>query len=458
MANDSTATDPGPALIDELARLRARVAELEAAQAAQAAAAAGSQGATRAFLSAALIVVASVLAPISVLAVWAGTAVSQTDRWVEMVAPVAQDPGVQSAIADEVTAAIMEGLDVAGLTTGALEALANQENMPPRIANALPALAAPLTRGIEDFTRTQAGTLVASDRFATVWAEVNRIAHPRVVALLEGNEGGAISAQENQITLNLAPVIAEVRARLVEQGFTLAANIPEVERSFVLVESAGIGQAQRFYGLLTALGTWLPWAALGLFAVGVLLARDRRRALLRGAIGVTVAVLALGVVLTLLRTLYVGATPADLLSAESAGNVFDILTRFLRTSLRATAVVGLLVALAAFVTGPSPVAVRGRAVVDRGFGAARGGVASPRLDAVGRWVHRHRGGLQLATVLAAGFALVFQDRPTAADVLLVGLLAAVVLAVIAFLGRPPVQGEPPPPSDAVSAAPPKEAP
>lgn len=441
MANDSTAADPGTALTAELARLQARVAELEAAQAAQAAAASESRSATRAFVSAALVVIACVLAPLSVLSVWAGTAVSQTDRWVEMVAPVARDPGVQAAIADEVTAAIMENLDVAGLAAGALEALANQENVPPRIANALPALAVPLTRGIEDFTRTQAGNLVASDQFAAVWAEINRIAHPRVVALLEGNAGGVISAQENQITLNLAPVIAEVRARLVEQGFALAANIPEVERSFVLVESAGIGQAQRFYGLLTALGTWLPWAALSLFAAGVLLARDRRRALLRGALGVTVAVLALGVALTLLRSLYAGATPANLLSAESAGNVFDILTRFLRTSLRATAVVGLLVALAAFVTGPSPVAVRGRAVVDRGLGAARGGVASPRLDAVGRWVHRHRGALQLATALAAGLALVFSNRPTAGDVLLVGLLAAVALAVIAFLGRPPAQGE-----------------
>lgn len=430
MANDSTAT--GPALTDELARLRARVAELEAAQAALS----EPRGTSRAFVSGALIVIACLLAPISVLSAWASTIVSQTDRWVETVAPVAQDPGVQAAIADEVTAAIMEGLDVATVTTEALEVLANQENMPPRVANALPALAAPLNRGIEDFTRTQAGNLVASDQFAAVWAEVNRIAHPRVVALLEGNEGGVISAQENQITLNLAPVIEEVRDRLVDRGFTLAENLPVVERSFVLVESAGIGQAQRFYGLLTALGVWLPLVAVALLAAGVLLARDRRRALIRGSLGVAGAVLALGVGLTLVRTLYVETTPAGVLTAESAGNVFDLLVHFLRTSLRATAVAGLLVALAAFATGPSLVAVRGRAVVDRGFGAARRGAAGPRLDAVGRWVHRHARGLRLTTFLAAGLALVFWNRPTAGDVLLVGLLAVVALAVIAFLDLP----------------------
>ena len=43
--------------------------------------------------------------------------------------------------------------------------LAEQENMPPRVADALPALAAPLTRGIENFTRSQAGNLIASSEF-----------------------------------------------------------------------------------------------------------------------------------------------------------------------------------------------------------------------------------------------------------------------------------------------------
>lgn len=435
--------------VEELARLRMRVAELEAAQATAQSQAGGGQSrgaghsSTRAFASALLIVIACLLAPLSVLSVWASTVVSDTDQYVETVAPIAADPGVQTAIADEVTAAIMENLNVSEVTTQALQTLSEQENMPPRVAAALPALAQPLTRGIEDFTRTQTGNFVASDEFETIWAEVNRVAHAQLVALLEGDTSGAISAQDNQITLNLAPVIEAVSTRLVDQGFTLAANIPTVDRTFVLAESEGIGQAQRFYGILNALGVWLPIVALVLLAAGVLLARDRRRALLRGTLGVTIAMIALGAGLTLTRTVYVETTPADVLTAQTAGNVFDTLVRFLRTSLRATAVLGLLVALAAFLTGPSARAVQVRTFFDRCIGHARGSADSAgwHLDAVGSWVYRYKSMLWVTTFVVAGLALMFWERPTAWDFVLLALIVAVVLAVIAFLGRPPRPGQ-----------------
>lgn len=428
---------------EELARLRARVAELEAVRPTDAPAGqASGGGTTRAFAATVLIVIACLLAPLSVASVWASTVVSDTDQYVETVAPIADDPGVQSAIADEVTAVIIENLDIAGVTAEALDTLAEQENMPPRVADALPALAVPLTRGIEDFTRTQAGNLVASDEFETVWAEVNRVAHSQVITLLEGNEGGAITAQDDQVTLNLAPVIEAVKTRLVDQGFALAERIPAVDRTFVLVESGGISQAQQFYSVLNTLGVWLPFIAVGLFAVGVLLARDRRRALLRGALGVTAAMIALGVALTLVRMMYVETTPANVLTAESAGTVFDTLVRFLRTGLRATAVLALLVALAAFLTGPSAAASRARSLFDRGVGSARGGAdaAGWHLDPVGNWVYAHKGGLRLATFIAGGLALMFWTRPTAWTVVVVALLVVIVLAVVEFLGQPPSPG------------------
>jgi hypothetical protein len=433
---------------EEIARLRARVAELEAAQ--QSARAPDQQtthsadhagrSTTRAFAAALLVVLGCVLAPLAVVSVWASTVVSDTDRYVETVAPVAEDPGVQAAIADEVTTAIIDNLDVGGLTTEALDTLAQQENMPPRVADALPALAVPLTRGIEDFTRTQVGELVASEQFATIWAEANRVAHDQVVALLEGDQTGVITAQDDQITLNLAPVIEEVKTRLVDQGFELAAKVPAIDKTFVLVESSGITKAQTAYSVLEALGVWLPLIALAVVAAGVLLARDRRKALLRAALGVTAAMVVLGVGLALVRMTYVETTPAGLLTSESAGNVFDILVRFLRTGLRATAVLGLLVALAAFLTGPSAAAVRARALFEQGVGSARGGAdaAGWHLEPVGRWFFAHKRGLQLATFIAAGLTLMFWSQPTVWTVVVVALLVALVLTVIAFLGRPPV--------------------
>jgi hypothetical protein len=423
------------------------VAELEAERdAAQAGAAPPARRRTpgRSVLAVILLTIACLLAPLSVASVWASTVLSDTDRYVETVAPIADDPGVQAAIADEVTTAIMTQLDVDGLTKDALDAIANQENVPPRVADALPALAVPLSNGIESFTRTQALNVLSSPQFAEVWAEVNRVAHDQVVKLLEGNEGGAVSAQGDTITLNLGPVIEAVKQRLVAAGFGLAENIPTIDRSFVLVQSEGISKAQNFYQLLNALGLWLPFIALALFIAGVYAARDRRRAVLRGALGVTVALVVLGVGLLLVRTLYVETTPAGLLTAESAGNVFDTLVRFLRTGIRALAVLALLVAVAAFLTGPASGSVRTRAALRKGIGSLRGSAESAGMNTgrAGTWIFAHRGALRATVLVAAGLVLMFWSQPTAAVVIGVAVLVALALALVEFFGSPPLDEAP----------------
>lgn len=325
----------------------------------------------RAVSSAVLIGVASLLAPISVVSVWTASVVSQTDRYVETVAPIAADPDVQAAVAEEVSAAIIDALDVPAVTSQTLEVLAGLERMPPRAVDALAPLAVSLTNAVEESVRTQTRDLVADPRFETLWAQANRGAHTRLVALLEGEQGGVVTAQENQITLELAPVIAAVAARLVDAGFAPAANLPPVQRTFVLVESDAIGRAQRFYAVLTALGRWLPVAAGTLLLSGVLLARDRRRALLRGALGVAAATATLGLGLTLVMTLSLDASTASTLTVRAAENVLDTLLRFLRTGLRVTVLTALLVALAAVAAGPSSAAVRMRSAVGRGVRYAR---------------------------------------------------------------------------------------
>ena len=391
-----------------------------------------------------LITLACVLAPLSVASVWASTVLSDTDRYVETVAPIADDPDVQAAIADEVTVAIMDNLDIDALTLEALGVLAEQDNMPPRVADALPALAVPLSQGIESFTHSQAERLLASPAFETVWDEVNRVAHTQVVTLLEGNEGGAVSAQDDTITLNLAPIIEQVKERLVAQGFELADRIPEIDRTFVLVESEAITPAQRVYVVLNALGAWLPFVAVGLFAGGVYAARNRRRALLRGSLGVVAAMVVLGAGLALARTFYVETTPAGILTAESAGNVFETLVRFLRSSLRAVAVLFLLLAVAAFMTGPSTGAVRARGSVQRGLGSVRGSAeaAGWQTGPVGDWIYAHRGALRVATFLAGGLALMFWSQPTVWVVVGVAVIVVLVLLLIELLGRPPATAQP----------------
>src|SRR5512132_4557236 len=63
-----------------------------------------------------LIVVGCVLAPLAGVAVWARNQVTNTDRYVRTVAPLARDPATQQALADQITAKIFTYIDVQGLT------------------------------------------------------------------------------------------------------------------------------------------------------------------------------------------------------------------------------------------------------------------------------------------------------------------------------------------------------
>jgi hypothetical protein len=450
---------------DELIRLRARVAELEA-QLGQQPPTAGEgpgpaesrhSGRPRAAAAAVLLTLACILAPLSVVSVWASGYMSDTDQYVETVAPLASDPAVQASVAAAVTDEILERLDVEQVSEDALNALAEQPRMPERVATILPALSVPLANGVSGFVGDQVGTIIRSDQFAQVWVQANEVAHEQLVKLLRGNEGGVVTAQDGAVTLQLGPIIAQVKDRLTSQGFALADNIPEVDRSFVLVQSDAVTRAQGLYRLLDALGTWLPLVTLACLVAGIALARDRRRAVLRAALGIAASMVVVGVLLAIGRVAYLDAVPSDVLDDEAAASVFDTLVRFLRTSLRATAVLALIVALAAWAVGPSSAArairVQGARLVDalgRGTDTA-GWVPGP----FSTWVRAHQRALNIGLVAAGALSLTFWERPTAGDLLVVALLVLLAIGVVEVIaraaGHPPAAG--PAPLDAPGVVP-----
>ncbi len=427
----------------EVQRLRQRVAELEAELAAPPPVpATGAGHGWRSVVSATLIIVACVLAPLAVTAVWANRQISDTDRYVATVAPLADEPGVQAAVADEVTAEVIDRIDVSTLTSDIVDGLARQD-LPPRAVAGLQAIQVPLTTGIESFIGSTVDKIVASEEFAKAWVEANRVAHAQVVKLLSGEQGGGVSAQGDQVTINLAPIIAQVKQRLIDQGYTAADKVPEVDKSFVLVSSAGVTKAQRFYGLLDTLGYWLPVISLTLLAIGVYVARSRRRALIAGSLGFVAGMVVLGVGLIVARLLYIDAVPSDVLPASTAGTIFDTLVRFLRTGLRAVAALGLVVALAAFFVGPSPSAVRARGVLTHGIGGVRDSAESHGVQTgrVGRWTFEHKRGLWAAVVLLGGLSLLLWSQPTAGIVIWTAVAVLVGVGLVELVSRPAAVGE-----------------
>jgi hypothetical protein len=433
----------------ELERLRAEVSSLRA-QLRQA----GTPSAPerrqrwRTIVAALLIVVACVLAPLGVVAIWARNQVTNTDRYVATVAPLAQDPAIQQAITDKITAQVFTYLDVRGLTTQAVQALTSRGNLPPQVADQLQALAGPIANGVESFTRSQVARIVQSQAFADAWVQANRLAHDELVKALTGEGGGAVTVTGDSVSVNLAAFIQTVKQQLVAAGFSLAARIPEVNASFTVFQSADIARVRSGFNLLNTLGVWLPVLVLVLLVLGVYVAKDHRRALVGAALGVAAGMLLLALGLAVFRSIYLDGVPASVLPHDAAAILYDTIVRFLRAGLRTILVLALVVAAGAFLTGQSVTAVRSRQSLARAIGWLQGSAehAGLRTGPVGTWVGAHKRALRIGAVVLAALALVFWSRPTGKVVIGLALALLVALAIIEFLGRPVEAGPPPRPA------------
>ncbi|WP_053202622.1 hypothetical protein [Jiangella muralis] len=419
----------------ELARLRAEVDRLRAG-ASDAGGAAGVQAVTagppsggrwRAWLAPFLILLGCLLAIPATAAVWVDSVVTNTDRYVDTVGPLARDPDIERAVTNRVTNRLMQEIDVPGVVKEASDLLAAQ-GARPRLTTTLNDLAGPIDGAVQGWVHDQVGAVVASDRFADAWTQANRAAHQALVAALTGkNENGAVQVESNTVSIQLAPIVEDAKQRLVDAGFSRASAIPSTDMTLTLFQSDDVEKAQAGFRLVDRLGTWLPVIALALIAAGVLVARGRRRALIGAGIGLAAAMLLLGAALTIARPLYLGALPPEVDDA-AAGALFDQVVSLLRTTLRMVLAVGLVVALVAWLTGPSPQAVGLRRGVAR-----LGDVGSGwgwRDSAATAWLRQHKRPVQIAVLSVAVLVFVFWNYPNAAVVLGILLVAGVLLAAL----------------------------
>jgi hypothetical protein len=398
----------------------------------------------RSIVAVLLIVLGCVLAPLAGVAVWARNQVTNTDRYVATVTPLASDPAIQQAVTDQITAQVFTYIDIQALTTQVVDALAARvegRGLPPQAAVALQGLAGPVANGVQGFVRTQVERVVQSQAFEDAWIQANRAAHEALVKALTGEGGGSVTIENDTVTLNLGPFIQTVKQRLVAQGFTLAERIPQVDKSFVLFQSEDITRARSAFNLLNTLGNWLPVVALVLLAIGIYVAKDHRRALVGAALGVAGGMVLLGLALAVFRTIYLDAVPATVLPHDAAAVLYDTIVRFLRLGLRTILVLALVVAAGAFLSGRSVTAVRTREGLSNAIGWLSGGAerAGFSTGPVGTWVYANKKVLRIGAVALAALALVFWGRPTGKVVLGLTLALLVVLALIEFLGRRPAQ-------------------
>jgi hypothetical protein len=425
----------------ELERLRAEVNSLRARQTdgngtpvLPKAATGPRRGRWRAPVAAVAIILGCVLAPLSVIGVWAANQVSNTDRYVANVTPLIGNPAIQSALSAKITSVITKQLDVNALVNQAAGQLSHSNV--PRLSTLLKNFSEPISSGVNGLVGTAVARVVASPAMARVWVQANRTAHAGIVKVLSGQGGGAIDVVNGKVTISLGPFIAQAEQALTNQGFSLAAKLPAVNPTFPLFEAPDLSKAQSGYRLLTTLKWVLPFLSLALLVAGVWIARGRRRALLGAALGLSASMLVLGAALAIARGIYLNSVPQSTLPADASAVLYDTLVRFLKDGLRLLLVVGLVIAAGAFLTGPSTAAVQTRRAVTAGIDWLRTRIESrgPDLGPAGAWTAAHKRVLQIGVIAIAALVFVFWGQPTLAVAIWIVVLLLVALGLIELIG------------------------
>lgn len=305
----------------------------------------------RASLATALILTGVILAPVAVVSTWAHHQLTDTDYFVDTFAPLAREPAVQNLVADEAVAAIESQIDI-DQVAGNLFAGLGDLDLDPRAVEALDLLEAPAIAGVKGLMRSTIHDFVASDAFASIWKDSLEITHRQLVNTATGQKDAAITIGENQqIQLELGPILEAVKKELVADGIPLADRIPTIDRSIVVAEHTSIGLYLMVYQIVVATGVWLPWVMLLVLAGGVLVAPRRALALAWASGGVLLAMVLAGNGVDLGTDVFALAV-ADTIPHDAAVVLYSGVLGFVSNMLVALGTVAAAVLVVTLLAGP----------------------------------------------------------------------------------------------------------
>ena len=288
-----------------------------------------------------LLILATIVGLVSVLALWAKRQALETSTWVETSTELLEDKAIQDAIADFVVNTIYDNVDVQAEIASAL---------PPNAA----LLAGPISGGLRQVATRATQEALQQEKVQGLWEDANRVAHERLLALLE-DEGKFVSTTDGEVTLDLTLLVSDVAAG-IGIGGDIASKLPEGAAHIEILKSDELGMAQNAVELLKTLAWVLTALALLLYAAAIWTARGWHREMLR-AVGFSF--IAIGVIDLFARNAggdaIVGALSESSTADTAVLHAWEIGTSLLKDTAESLIIYGIVMVFAAWLAGPSKV-------------------------------------------------------------------------------------------------------
>ncbi len=402
-----------------------------------------------------LVVLTSLGAVASLVALWANQQLLNSDRWAELSGRIIREPEVVDRISFRLSTAIVSGLDVEDRVA---TTLAGVEQLPPQAE----LLAGPVADAVQERLRTRIGGMLETPGARELWVDTSRAAHDAIIRVLRGETRPGVTVEGGTVTLDLIPLanralaatqdlISDLLGRPVDLPSAeeiqatgapqAAADLLETRLGVTLPEDFGqvkvfssdrLAAAQDALRLLDLLIVVIIVVTAVLLVASLIVSVNRRRTLIQLAIGFL-----LGALLARLGVQAVEDAIVDLAGEGARGAITDVVRNVFVGLVDFTTILligGIVVALAAYLAGRPAWLVR---LGER----TRKGATSDGARRVGAWARAHSDGLRLAGIVVAVLALFLVDLSWASVIIVLVILGLYELGVSYLIGTPNQQFE-----------------
>lgn len=209
----------------------------------------------------ALVVLGSILAFLSILAIWVERQALNTNDWVDTSGRLIQNEKIRSAVGDYLVDQLYANVNIEKELEGILPGETKE-------------LAGPVSGGLRQVAGSGAEEVLKSSTAQELWKDANRAAHEQLLAVLE-NKKEAVSTEEGEVTLKLGGLVTNL-ADQVGIGAQLAEKLPPDAGQITILRSNQLKTAQDIVVAIKGLALLFSLLTLLCLGLAVYLSREGR--------------------------------------------------------------------------------------------------------------------------------------------------------------------------------------
>jgi hypothetical protein len=286
-----------------------------------------------------LIVLGSLLAFLSVFAIWTERQALDTDEWVNTSGRLIQDSKIRAAVSDYLVDQLYENVDV-------------EKELSEKLPGDTKELAGPISGGLRQVAGSGAEKVLESSTAQELWKSANKTTHEQLLEVLEEKEG-TVATEEGKVSLNLGSLVTNLASQ-VGIGANLAEKLPPDAGQITILRSDQLKTAQDIVVAIKGLALVLSLLTFLCFGFAIYLSRESRWVTV---LYCGVGLIAAGFAVIVFREVAGGIVVGQLVEEESvkpaAEAAWSIGTSLMTSIATTVIVIGVLFGIAGWLASPT---------------------------------------------------------------------------------------------------------